>query len=130
MAIKRRTKIDASFSMSSMTDIVFLLLIFFMVTSTMVHPNALKLLLPKSENQTSAKPLTTVSISKDLEFFVETRRVNFEEIEGILQEKITNDPEIYISLHVDESVPTREVVRVMNICKKHKYKLILATRAR
>lgn len=129
MAIKRRTKIDASFSMSSMTDIVFLLLIFFMVTSTMVHPNALKLLLPKSENQTSAKPLTTVSITADLQFYVEKRRVAFEDIEGILAQKISNDPEIYISLHVDESVPTREVVRVMNICKKHKYKLILATRA-
>ena len=129
MSLKRRSKIDASFSMSSMTDIVFLLLIFFMVTSTMVHPNALKLLLPKSENQTSAKPLTTVSITKDLNYYVETQQVAFDDIEGILVSKLTNDPEIYISLHVDESVPTREVVRVMNICKKHKYKLILATRA-
>lgn len=130
MALKRRTKIDASFSMSSMTDIVFLLLVFFMVTSTMVHPNALKLLLPKSENQTAAKPLTTVSITKDLEYYVETRRIELSQLESILQEKITNDPEIYISLHVDESVPTREIVNVMNICKENKYKLILATRAR
>lgn len=130
MALKRRTKIDASFSMSSMTDIVFLLLIFFMVTSTMVHPNALKLLLPKSENQTAAKPLTTVSITKDLEYYVETQRIELSELQGILQEKITNDPEIYISLHVDESVPTSELVKVMNICKDNKYKLILATRAR
>lgn len=129
MALRRRTKVDASFSMSSMTDIVFLLLVFFMVTSTMVHPNALKLLLPKSETQTSAKPLTTVSITKDLEYFVETRAVDFSQIEGILQAKATDDPEIYISLHVDETVPTREVVKVMNLCKKHKYKLILATRA-
>ncbi len=130
MALKQRSKIDASFSMSSMTDIVFLLLIFFMVTSTMVHPNALKLLLPKSENQTSAKPLTTISITKDLDYYVETRQVNFDDIEGLLQEKATNEPEIYISLHVDESVPSRELVKVMNLCKKHKYKLILATRAR
>lgn len=130
MALKRRTKIDASFNMSSMTDIVFLLLIFFMVTSTMVHPNALKLLLPKSENQTAAKPLTTVSITKDLEYFVETQRIELSELQGILQAKITNDPEIYISLHVDESVPTSELVKVMNICKENKYKLILATRAR
>lgn len=130
MALKRRTKIDASFSMSSMTDIVFLLLVFFMVTSTMVHPNALKLLLPKSENQTAAKPLTTVSITKDLEYFVETRRIELDQLQGILQEKITDDPEIYISLHVDESVPTSELVKVMNICKENRYKLILATRAR
>lgn len=130
MAIRRRTKVDPSFSMSSMTDIVFLLLVFFMVTSTMVHPNALKLLLPKSETQTSAKPLTTVSITKDLTFYVETKQVSFDEIEGILKQKATDDPEIYISLHVDETVPTREVVRVMNICKRNKYKLILATRAK
>lgn len=95
----------------------------------MVHPNALKLLLPQSENQTTAKPLTTVSITSDLEYYVETQRVNFNEIEGILVNKITDDPEIYISLHVDESVPTKELVKVMNICKKNKFKLILATRA-
>ena len=130
MALRRRTKVDPSFSMSSMTDIVFLLLVFFMVTSTMVHPNALKLLLPKSETQTSAKPLTTVSITKELTFYVETEQVSFDDIEGILKQKAADDPEIYISLHVDETVPTREVVRVMNICKRNKYKLILATRAK
>lgn len=94
----------------------------------MVHPNALKLLLPQSKNQTSAKPMTTVSITKDLAYYVETQRVNFDEIEGILQSKVTNDPEIYVSLHVDESVPTSELVKVMNICKKNEFKLILATR--
>lgn len=130
MALKRRTKVDASFNMSSMTDIVFLLLIFFMVTSTMVHPNALKLLLPQSENQTSATPLTSVSITQNLEYYVETEKVQLSELEGILRAKMTNDPEIYISLNVDESVPTSELVKVMNICKKNKYKLILATRAR
>lgn len=129
MSLKRRTKIDASFSMSSMTDIVFLLLVFFMVTSTMVHPNALKLLLPQSKNQTSAKPLTTVSITEDLRYFVETQQVDFNAIEGILQAKVNDDPEIYISLHVDESVPTKELVKVMNICKRNEFKLILATRA-
>jgi len=95
----------------------------------MVHPNALKLLLPQSKNQTSAKPMTTVSITKNLDYYVETQRVNFNDIEGILQAKATNDPEIYISLHVDESVPTKELVKVMNICKKNEFKLILATRS-
>jgi biopolymer transport protein ExbD len=64
MAIRARNKITASFSMASMTDLVFLLLIFFMITSTLVSPNALKLLLPQSNSQTNAKPLTTISISK------------------------------------------------------------------
>ena len=130
MAIKSRSKINPSFSMSSMTDVVFLLLIFFMITSTLVHPTALKLLLPQSANQTAAKPLTTVSITRDLKYYVEDRRVSFSQIEPILKEKVGQNPDIYISLHVDENVPMREVVKVMNIAKRNKYKLILATRAK
>jgi len=116
--------------MSSMTDVVFLLLIFFMITSTLVHPNALKLLLPQSENQTAAKPLTSVSITRDLEYYVEKQRVSFNEIEPLLKQKVGENPETYISLHVDENVPMKEVVKVMNIAKRNEYKLILATRAR
>lgn len=130
MALKRQTKINSSFSMSSMTDIIFLLLIFFMLTSTLVHPNALKLLLPQSASQTSAKPQTSVSITKDLRYYVETRRVQFDELEPTLQAKLGQQPDMYIALHVDESVPMKEVVKVMNIAKKNKYKLILATRAK
>ncbi|MBR6249598.1 MAG: biopolymer transporter ExbD [Bacteroidales bacterium] len=130
MSLKRRSKISSAFSMSSMTDIVFLLLIFFMLTSTLVHPNALKLLLPQSANQTSAKPQTSLSITKDLRYAVEGRYVKFEEIEGALQAKLGQNEDMYIALHVDENVPMREVVKVMNIAKKNKYKLILATRAK
>jgi len=130
MALKSRSKINPTFSMSSMTDVVFLLLIFFMITSTLVHPTALKLLLPQSKNQTVAKPLTTVSITRDIKFFVEERQVSFNQIEPLLREKVGQNPETYISLHVDENVPMKEVVRVMNIAKRNKYKLILATRAK
>ena len=113
--------------MSGMTDIVFLLLIFFMITSTLIHPTALKLLLPQSKHQTSAKPLTTVSITKDLRFYIEDQSVDFNSIESILQNKLGNNPETYISLHADENVPLKYVVRVMNIAKNNNYKLILAT---
>lgn len=130
MALKRSSKISPNFSMSSMTDLVFLLLIFFMITSTLVHPNALKLLLPQSANQTSAKPLTTLAITKDLKYYIETKQVQFEDIEPLLQQKWGQNPDIYISLHVDESVPMKEVVKLMNIAKDDKYKLILATRAK
>lgn len=130
MALKRTSKVSSSFSMSSMTDIVFLLLIFFMLTSTLVHPNALKLLLPQSANQTSAKPQTSVSITKDLRYYVESRRVKYEELEPTLQAKLGANDDMYIALHVDENVPMKEVVKVMNIAKKNKYKLILATRAK
>ncbi|GET23482.1 biopolymer transporter ExbD [Prolixibacter denitrificans] len=114
-----------------MTDIVFLLLIFFMVTSTLISPNALKMLLPKSNNQTNAKPLTTISITKDLKYYVNNNgrlvKVNFSEIEPYLQETLQGKKDIYISLHAEKSVPIEQVVRVMNIAKRNHYKMILAT---
>jgi biopolymer transport protein ExbD len=131
MAIKKSNKISAAFSMSSMTDIVFLLLIFFMVTSTLIAPNALKLLLPQSNNQTQAKPLTSISITADLRYYVNNdgklAQVRFEEIEPLLQRTIKPEEEIYISLHADKTVPVEEVVKIMNIARRNKYKLILAT---
>jgi len=117
--------------MASMTDLVFLLLIFFMITSTVVSPNALKLLLPQSSNQTNAKPLTTISITKDIKFYVNNNgkpvQVNFTEIEPFLRQTLGNQPEMYISLHAEKSVPIEEVVKLMNIAKRNKYKMILAT---
>ncbi|MGQ8337834.1 ExbD/TolR family protein [Sunxiuqinia sp. A32] len=131
MALKRRNKVDASFSMSSMTDIVFLLLIFFMVTSTLIAPNALKLLLPQSNNQTAAKPMTTISITKDLKYYVNIdgtpSRVAFHEIEPALQKAIGANEDAFVSLSADKSVPIEQVVKVMNIAKRNKYKMILAT---
>ncbi len=127
MALRSSNKISVQFSMSSMTDIVFLLLIFFMITSTLIAPNALKLLLPQSNNQTKAKPYTTVSITQDYKFYVETRQVPFSELEAVLQKKLQGVEDPTISLHVDKRVPVEEVVKVMNIAKDHKYKLILAT---
>ncbi len=127
MAIQSRNKVSVAFSMSGMTDIVFLLLIFFMITSTLIHPTALKLLLPQSKHQTSAKPITTVSITKDIRYFVEDQPIEFRNLESILQEKLGNNPETYISLHVDKSVPVEYLVKVMNIAKNNNYKVILAT---
>ncbi len=133
MAFKRQSKVSASFSMSSMTDIVFLLLIFFMVTSTLIAPNALKLLLPQSSNQTMAtKPITTVSITDELQYAVEGRFVRFSELESEIVRKVgassSYDEPPTISLHVDQSVAMEHVVKVMNIAKSNKYRLILATR--
>jgi len=131
MALKKRNKINAAFSMSSMTDIVFLLLIFFMVTSTLVAPNALKLLLPQSNSQTAAKAVTTISITKALQYYINdggaVKRVAFQEIEPFLAQRYGGDPEAYVSLHAEKSVPIEEVVRVMNIARKNQLKLILAT---
>jgi len=127
MAIRSSNKVLPSFSMSSMTDLVFLLLIFFMITSTLVSPNALKLLLPQSNNQTQAKPITSVSITKDLNYYIEKTQVDFSDLERQLQLKLMDSPDPTFSIHVDQSVPTGELVKVMNIAARNKYKAILAT---
>jgi len=127
MAITTKNKVSVNFSSAGMSDIVFLLLLFFMLTSTLVQPTAIKLLLPKGTTQTSARPLTTVSITKDLQYYIEDQPIAFENLEAALQAKVGDNPEIYISLHSDRSVPVEYVVNVMNIAAKNQYKLILAT---
>ena len=134
MAIKRTSKADANISMSSMTDIVFLLLIFFLITSTLVNPNALKLLLPKSTGQVAATPTATVSIKHYQDKGTFSYHINgnlvpvrFSEIEPALQELLSEqeDPTFYI--YADETVPVKEVVAIMNIAKRNRYKVIMAT---
>ena len=131
MALRQRNKINTSFSMASMTDIVFLLLLFFMITSTLISPNALRLLLPESNNQTSERVVTTISITSDLKYYINVKgkpsRVAFNEIEKTLHEVLENKDEQFISLHADKSVPIEEVVKIMNIARQNRYKLILAT---
>jgi hypothetical protein BACCOPRO_02096 len=134
MAIKKNTKVDASFSMSSMTDIVFLLLIFFLVTSTLVNPNALKLLLPKSTGQVSAKATVSVSIKhyQDKNTFSyhingNQKPVKFNEIEDDLIELLQSEEDPTFSIYADETVPIKEVVQIMNIAKRNHYKVIMAT---
>ncbi|GHU89549.1 biopolymer transporter ExbD [Bacteroidia bacterium] len=116
MALKRKKKILAEFSMASMTDMIFLLLIFFMITSTVVVPNAIKVLLPQSRQQTSAKPLTRVTIDANLNYYVafgkdKEHPVSFEEITPFLQDCYNKDPEVYVALYADETIPYKEVTR-------------------
>jgi len=114
--------------MAGMSDIVFLLLIFFMITSTLIHPTALKLMLPRGNQQAAAKPMTTVSVTPDLRFFVEDQQVTIETLESVLQQKIGNSEDIYVSVHIDESVPWKYPVQVFQILNRNKYKTIVATR--
>ncbi len=127
MALNSRHKINLSFSTVGMTDVVFNLLIFFMLTSTLVHPTALKLLLPKGSTQTSAKPLTSVSITSDLLYYVEQQPVRIDDLEAVLKQKLGDKPDTYIALHADKSVPFENVVKVLNIAQTNNYKLIIAT---
>lgn len=130
---KRSTKVLSDTAMSSMTDLVFLLLIFFLITSTLVNPNALKLLLPKSTGQVSAKPAMTVSI-KDWGNDTYTYHLNgnetpipFVDLEDGIVSMLQDQDDPTFSIYADESVPIKEVVAVMNIAKRNHYKVILAT---
>ena len=133
MAFKRSTKVLSDLAMSSMTDLVFLLLIFFLVTSTLVNPNALKLLLPKSTGQVSAKPTVSVSI-KDWGGEMYTYHLNgdetptqFSDLEDGIVSLLQEEEDPTFSIYSDESVPIKEVVSLMNIAKRNHYKVILAT---
>lgn len=133
MALKRRAKISPNFSMASMTDIIFLLLIFFMITSTVVSPNAIKVLLPQGKQQTSAKPLTRVIIDKDLNYYAafgDEAEMPIEpaKLSGFLKDCVNREPEMYVALYADETVPYREIVRILNIANENHFKMVLATR--
>ena len=131
--LQRRAKISPNFSMASMTDVIFLLLIFFMITSTVVSPNAIKVLLPQGKQQTSAKPLTRVIIDKDLNYYAafgndKEQALALDELTPFLQSCAAKEPEKYVALEADESVPYREIVKVLNIANENHFKMVLATR--
>jgi biopolymer transport protein ExbD len=131
MAIKRSSKVNSGYSMASMTDIVFLLLIFFLVTSTLINPNALRLLLPKSNSQTPDKARVSVSIKhlgeNSFEFYVKTKLVPFNEIERNLQLELIDQKDPVISVYTDKTVPMEQFVKIMNIASRNGYRAILGT---
>ena len=133
MAIKTRNKIGVSFNSSSMSDLVFLLLIFFMLTSTLVAPNAIKLLLPSSSSKTMAKQTVTVYINDLYQYYVEEIPVTDEELAGSISARIAGENEATIVLRSDKSVPVQYVVNVIdavneiNNANQQNHKVILAT---
>ncbi len=134
MALKRNTKVISQTGMSSMTDLVFLLLIFFLLTSTLVNPNALKLLLPKSTGQVAAKATVSVSIMDHHQDNKYTFHINgnptatpIDQVEDELVLLLQSEEEPTFSIYSDETVPVSEIVKMMNIAKRNQYKVILAT---
>ena len=127
MGLRSRNKVSANFNMSSMTDIVFLLLIFFMLTSTLVSPNALKLLLPSSKAKTLEKQTISISITKDIAFYINENEVSENTIEQELKLLLNKEQEPAIILHADKTVAIEYVVKIMDIAYRNKYKIVLAT---
>ncbi len=128
MNLRSRNKVNATFNMSSLTDVVFLLLIFFMLTSTLVSPNALKLLLPQSDSQTRAKQTIAVSITEQQDYYVGEQQVSLSEMPGVLRQRLQDEEDPTVVVNADKNVPINNVVQVMNIGNDLKVKMILATR--
>ncbi|HXH19663.1 MAG TPA: biopolymer transporter ExbD [Chitinophagales bacterium] len=127
MNLKSRNKFSPDFQMASMTDMIFLLLIFFMLTSTLVSVNAMKLILPTSDVKTADKQSVSVSITKDLEYYVDRQKVTLGEIKSVLKEKLRNIKDPTVVLNAEKTVPIENVVQVMNIGYDLKLSMILAT---
>ena len=133
MPIRTRNKLSVTFSMASMSDLVFLLLIFFMLTSTLIAPNAIKLLLPGSSNKTMAKQTVTVYINDMQQYFVEENQVQEGTLEGEINRTLSGQTEGTIVLRADKTVPVQDIVNVIDAVNEinrktgTKHKVILAT---
>jgi biopolymer transport protein ExbD len=123
MALRSRNKVEVSYSVAGMTDIIFLLLLFFMLTSTLISPNAVKLLLPAVVDPNKPQQYH----NKGHRIYIERTQIDFSQLEPTLRQKIGKTEEPTIAIHADRSVPIEFIVEVMNIAKRNNYKVILAT---
>jgi len=134
MALKRRNKVEASLAMSSMTDLVFLLLLFFVMASTMSSPNDIKINLPQAHAKTNTKPVVAkVSIDNLGNYFVALGKqkpvqIEPDDLEAFLSSVQQQDSTMYVALHADEDIAYKEVVHVLDIANEHKMKLVIATK--
>ncbi|WP_400081152.1 ExbD/TolR family protein [Winogradskyella sp. R77965] len=128
MNIRGRNKVTPEFNMASMTDIVFLLLIFFMIASTLVTTNAIDIILPTASGKTENKKSTAVSIKKDLTYYIDQKRVGESVLESQLISIMKTQETPTIVLRAEKSVPVENVVKVMDIANRNKFKVILAVK--
>ena len=134
MALKRRTKVEASFIMSSMTDLIFLLLIFFVMASTLAAPNDIKINLPSSKAQTNTRQVVAKVFIDNLGNYSvavgKTKPVPVEPdlLDAYLCQVQAEDSTMYIALHADEDIAYKQVVHVLDIANQHHMKLVIATK--
>ncbi|MCK5774699.1 MAG: biopolymer transporter ExbD [Bacteroidales bacterium] len=134
MAIKSRNKTKVEFNMASMSDLVFLLLIFFMITSTLISPNAIKLLLPNSSSKTMSKQNITVYINDEFNYYLDKRRIEEDNLPNVLAQALLEYEQGTVVLRSDKSVPVQYVVTVIDAVNQvnkgrlTKHKVILATK--
>jgi biopolymer transport protein ExbD len=126
MALQSKNRVNVNFSMSGMTDIVFLLLIFFMLTSTLLAPNALKLLFPqKGQNIVTSQRIPEVRLTADGNIFLDNNKVAFENLEILLAARLEGQADPSITLITDRKASVKESVKIMNIAANREYKIVL-----
>jgi len=132
MAIESRNKINPEFSMAAMTDIIFNLLLFFLISMTFFSTNAVKLNLPRSDVKSTEKPLVMVSITKELDFFIDRNKIDFTRLEGALKAKFdgVKPDDRFIALYTDRTIPIEEAVKVLTIAPHNNYRISLITTER
>ncbi len=127
MNLNTRNKVDVSFSMASMTDLIFLLLIFFMLTASFVTPSGLPVNLPTSKASTIEVQKVSITVTKDLQYYVNDKRVTKSSLESTLKPLLSSTSGVVV-LHIDESVPTRELVFVAGIATSLEARVTIATK--
>lgn len=128
MNIRGRNKVDPSFNMSSMTDIVFLLLIFFMLTSTLVTVNAIDVLLPKAGGKTENKGSVAVSITKEAKFYIDGNEISEANLESVIKAQFTSSEAKTLIIRGDQDVAYKKIMHVIDIANRNKIKMILAVK--
>lgn len=128
MAIQSRNKVEVSFSMSSMTDIVFLLLIFFIILSTLVSPYGAKVDLPTGKARTTEHPKISVAIKPDLTYNLDGQDVVKDELRALLKKRKEEVEKPVIELRVDQTVPTGETVSFLSLAKENGFSIVIATK--
>jgi len=130
MNLRRKSKITAEVATSSMNDIMFFLMLFFLIMSTLLNPNVIKLTLPSSKhNQTLRQKEVSISITKDLQYFIDNQSVPFEQIETYLAVELQKSKDLTVILRCDSGIPVQELVNVLEIGNKLKVKMVLATKS-
>jgi biopolymer transport protein ExbD len=130
MNLRGRNKVDPSFNMSSMTDIVFLLLIFFMLTSTLVTVSAIDVLLPKAGGKTENSKSVAVSINSKSQFYIDKTLVSSANLENEILKSVGSDKKKTIVIRGDQDVAYKNVMKVIDIANKNKLKMILAVKGK
>lgn len=128
MELKRRNRVSAEFSMASMTDIIFLLLIFFMITSSAISQSAIEVKLPQSEaSDPNIQDPTAVTITKDGQYFVNDKEIPKEDLEQYLVNTLKGEQNPTFTIRADEDTKHKDVVFAMSIAEAHKFNLAIAT---